>query len=406
MPDEKEKKALLVKGNTPQPIIPVDYDTAWRMSKAISMSGLAPKDYKGSPEAVFAAIQLGSETGLTPMQAVQNIAVINGRASIWGDAMLALVRGSGELEYIKETYVGEWLGREKTDATFKAVCTVKRKGSDERVEEYTIQDAMDAELWHRDIWKKNAKRMLRMRARAFALRDEFTDILKGLYAREEAEDITPVPMVDVTPGDDKNLSPEGQKLKDIIAQEREIQDAEVTEELTDDAENEKGEDKGTTQATTEDDDKKELHTGKGVSQPCVQGSADVGEGGEGGTGEDLQRSDGSDSNRTDNGTEPDTSSDVDVTHSEASDEGVQSYEEWDGKTVTLGDNAIQKNFKSCESAGKFLLMCMKNANEDHERLAMWNSNQELINEMKRFCHDELVKELDEWGHKEDGAENN
>jgi hypothetical protein len=37
------------------------------------------KDYGGQPEDIMVALQLGSEVGLRPMEALQNIAVINGR---------------------------------------------------------------------------------------------------------------------------------------------------------------------------------------------------------------------------------------------------------------------------------------------------------------------------------------
>ncbi len=78
----------------PQPIYPNDYESAWRMAVAISKSGLAPKGIQ-TPEAIFTAMQLGAEVGLSPMSALQNIAVVNGRPTIWGDAQLALVRASG-----------------------------------------------------------------------------------------------------------------------------------------------------------------------------------------------------------------------------------------------------------------------------------------------------------------------
>ena len=67
-----------------------DLDSLWRFSGYVSTSGLAPKGIQ-SREAIFTAIQMGLEVGLTPMAALQNIAVINGRPSIWGDAQLSIV---------------------------------------------------------------------------------------------------------------------------------------------------------------------------------------------------------------------------------------------------------------------------------------------------------------------------
>ena len=44
------------------------------------------------------AIMHGLEVGLSPLSALQRIAVINGRPTIWGDGALALVKASGLCE--------------------------------------------------------------------------------------------------------------------------------------------------------------------------------------------------------------------------------------------------------------------------------------------------------------------
>jgi len=76
-------------------------EDAYRFANAIVASGFAPRGME-KPEAVLVAIQLGAEIGLSPMAALQNTAVINGRPAIYGDAALALVRGSGLLVSYKE----------------------------------------------------------------------------------------------------------------------------------------------------------------------------------------------------------------------------------------------------------------------------------------------------------------
>ena len=53
-------------------------------------SGLAPRGLE-NPEAIAIAVQMGAEVGLLPMQSLQNIAVINGRPAMFGDAALALI---------------------------------------------------------------------------------------------------------------------------------------------------------------------------------------------------------------------------------------------------------------------------------------------------------------------------
>ena len=60
-------------------ITPRGIDEAIRLAKIMAASGLMPKSIE-TPEAVFVAMQMGAEIGLSPMASVQNIAVINGTA--------------------------------------------------------------------------------------------------------------------------------------------------------------------------------------------------------------------------------------------------------------------------------------------------------------------------------------
>jgi len=162
-------------------LLPGNFAGLWRMAQIMAASGFMPKGME-RVESVFVAVQFGMEVGLSPMQAVQNIAPINGRPAIWGDAMLGLVRASGLLDAIKEEFVGE------SDQT-TAVCSAWRRGEDNPIiGRFSVQDAKRAQLWGKPgPWQQYPRRMLQMRARGFCLRDGFPDVLKGLYAREELE---------------------------------------------------------------------------------------------------------------------------------------------------------------------------------------------------------------------------
>lgn len=145
----------------------------------LAASDLVPKDFKGKPENCLIAVQWGSELGLKAMQALQNIAVINGRASLWGDAVLGLVRASPVCEYVTESDDGE-----------TATCRAKRKGQPEEVRTFSMKDAELAGLKGKPgPWTQYTKRMRQMRARAFALRDLFTDVLRGMPIAEELMDM-------------------------------------------------------------------------------------------------------------------------------------------------------------------------------------------------------------------------
>lgn len=162
------------------------FEEAWRFAKMIAGSDLAPKDYRGKPENVVVAIQMGLEVGLSPMAALQNIACINGRPSIWGDAALAIVMVHPHYEAHEEPPV-EGVDDKRT-ATFK----IKRRGQDWHIQTFSVADAKKAKLWGKEgPWSNYPDRMLKLRARGFGLRDKFADALRGLITTEEAIDIPP-----------------------------------------------------------------------------------------------------------------------------------------------------------------------------------------------------------------------
>jgi hypothetical protein len=159
------------------------FDDAFRFAAMVAKSDFAPKDFRGKPESCLLAIQHGSEIGLSPMQSLQNIACINGRPAIWGDAALALCLASPVCDGIHELIEGD--GDNMT-----AVCQTSRKGKDANVVgRFSVADAKRAGLWGKSgPWTQYPKRMLQLRARGFALRDAFPDVLKGLVTAEEAQD--------------------------------------------------------------------------------------------------------------------------------------------------------------------------------------------------------------------------
>ena len=82
---------------------PRSLDEAMKFCQIMADSELVPKSYQGKPGNVMVAIQMGQELGLTPMRALRCIAVINGRASMWGEEMLAMVLASPVCEYVDES---------------------------------------------------------------------------------------------------------------------------------------------------------------------------------------------------------------------------------------------------------------------------------------------------------------
>ncbi len=159
---------------------------AWAFAELLARSGMLPA--KTTVEGATVAMIAGARLGLDPFQSVQGIASINGRPAIWGDAMVAVAKNSGKLEYVKKETV-----KGATADKCGIRVTVKRTDEEEPyVEEFLIEDAKRAGLWDKPgPWKQYPRRMLFNRARSFALRDAFADVLKGFRSVEEEQDTPP-----------------------------------------------------------------------------------------------------------------------------------------------------------------------------------------------------------------------
>lgn len=174
--------------------LPKGLDETTKYAQMIVKTGFCPDSFlfeKGKAVAVdvavaniVIAIMYGYDLGLRPLQALHCIAVINGRPTIWGDGALAVVLASGLVEDFNEVC--------GTDALKAGAgeCQIKRKGMPTPVVgKFSVDDAKKAQLWTKQgPWTNYPGRMLQMRARAFAMRDLFADVLKGIAIAEEVRD--------------------------------------------------------------------------------------------------------------------------------------------------------------------------------------------------------------------------
>ena len=205
-------------------------------------NGLAPRGLD-TPGKVIIALQAGAEIGLSLMQSLKSICVINNQASIYGDALPALVMASGLLEWRNEGYTGEY----GTDG-YHAWIETKRRDQDKPLKTtFSIHDAKTARLWGKknkngspSPWVLYPDRMLVMRARAWNYRDNFSDILKGLHVLEEQSDIIDTQayttrdsrrVVEVVPDDDEQeTTTEATEHQEMTPEEKaEIIDADIAE---------------------------------------------------------------------------------------------------------------------------------------------------------------------------------
>jgi hypothetical protein len=161
-------------------LTPRNMGEAMQFAETMAVSAFCPKAFQGKPADIVVAVQWASEVGLAPLAAMQNMAVINGKPSLYGDGMMALITGHPEYVSHKEWREGD-----------EAFCTIVRMRFGEKIEttrSFSMADAKRAGLDGKGPWRSYPKRMLQMRARGFAARDSFPDALSGVIIKEEAMD--------------------------------------------------------------------------------------------------------------------------------------------------------------------------------------------------------------------------
>lgn len=186
---ENKSVAVLPEYLAPQTLGAID-----QIAERLVVAGYVPKGLLGGSRQevcarVACAIMHGQSVGLTPIQAVQGIAVINGVPSVWGDTQKALVDASGLVEDRAEYYEGKKGGDDYT-----AVVTIKRVGRATPITtRFSNADARKAGvLGKQGPWSQYPEQMLMNRARSFAHRNQFSDVLKGLHSAEEMQDAAPL----------------------------------------------------------------------------------------------------------------------------------------------------------------------------------------------------------------------
>lgn len=205
LPAPRPQKAELRAGAAVRGLVPQTIEEAARLAEGIYRSGMTPDTYKvevrdeqgnqvtdqqATQARLLIGILKGMEVGLPPITAISNIVVVNNRPSIWGDAALGLVQNS--VYYVSHDEKLD--GKEKTD-DWKATCTITRKSADGSQQfivsrTFTWAQAKAAGLTSRKgPWTSYPARMMQMRARAWAIRDGFADVLSGLSIAEEVKDI-------------------------------------------------------------------------------------------------------------------------------------------------------------------------------------------------------------------------
>lgn len=147
------------------------------LAAQVAGTEFVPAGLRDRPEAVVAAILYGAELGVTPMESLAEISVIEGRPAISAQLMRRLVLQAGHELWAEEA------------TTVRCTLCARRAGS-ERVHKvtWTMDDAKKAGLAGRPNWTRYPREMLIARATASLCRTYFADELGAArYVPDELE---------------------------------------------------------------------------------------------------------------------------------------------------------------------------------------------------------------------------
>jgi len=192
--------------NSPAIMLAPTWEEKLAIASDMIDGGIVPSSFANDPGAVISAVEMGMELGLGAWASLNNIVVIQGKATLTLNAMLSLARSKGVLIKVIKDYELVPIKRKTKEGikegADRATTVVITRGEDihspsgvlleSRVSDYTYTkywaEAVKADLTSKDNWQRMPRLMLRARAITEALRLYAADILLGMYESTEIAD--------------------------------------------------------------------------------------------------------------------------------------------------------------------------------------------------------------------------
>lgn len=144
----------------------------------LSETEFVPDHFRGNPASATAAVLAGAEVGLSPMQSLQSLYVVNGKPAMYAQTLRALVQAAGHEIWVED----------QTDT--RVIICGRRRGS-RQVEKavWSIDRAKKAGYTRNQKYQSDPIGMLTARGTADVCRRIAADALAGLaYSVEELSD--------------------------------------------------------------------------------------------------------------------------------------------------------------------------------------------------------------------------
>jgi hypothetical protein len=163
-----------------QALVPIaSLAEAERFSVTISKSALLPPALRNKPADVLFVVLTGQELGISPLQAIRGISIIQGKPVLDAALIVALCLKHPECKFFALV----------ESTAERAVYETLRTGHPNPTRiTWTMEDAKRAKLTGKDNWVNHPSAMLRARCAAALARVVYPDILFGAYVPDEADE--------------------------------------------------------------------------------------------------------------------------------------------------------------------------------------------------------------------------
>jgi hypothetical protein len=168
-----EKKQELARVELPVEDMPI----TWKMIETMAAGTSIPVRYHGKPGDVLTVMKMGQELGISPLEALNEIYIVNGKPASSGKLLAALIWRAGHIIICNPSAVG---------ASVRTWRKINGQYHEMPVVTFTLEDAERAHLMDKDTYKQYPHAMMAWRAITLAARLHFPDVVSSIgYVPEE-----------------------------------------------------------------------------------------------------------------------------------------------------------------------------------------------------------------------------
>lgn len=201
------------------------FEHTWRVATAFAKSKMIPKHFQQKPEDCMVALMMAQQLGVNPILALQNLQVIHGNVGFNSSFAIALANDRGNF---KEPIT--WSSTGKGENLAVTAHTILKSGKEINV---TVDMATArAEGWtSNNKYKTMPEQMLRYRSATWLIRLHCPEVLLGMQASDEIEDVqltkistggSPVDKINQKVKEKINITEEANKLDDTNTKLEEV----------------------------------------------------------------------------------------------------------------------------------------------------------------------------------------